>query len=245
MELYIIRHGQSMNNALSDGSPRFPDAPLTDLGKTQAEYLAQHLATADNLDPEITNPNTGNTTQREGKGSGITHLYCSAMRRAMQTAQPAGQALGIHPEVWVDIHEHGGICLSRNGSTLCYPGLNRTEIAQLFPNYTIPEEVTERGWWLHNDAEDMVGCWQRAQRVAKRLWAWAASPDGDTRRVGMVTHGTFTTVLLKTLLQAPIDNHVFFWHYNTGITRVDLFGGGLAILRYVNRVSHLTPKLIT
>ncbi|MBK8035238.1 MAG: histidine phosphatase family protein [Chloroflexi bacterium] len=46
LELYIIRHGQSTNNALPDDSQatRVNDAPLTDLGKRQAEALATYLA---------------------------------------------------------------------------------------------------------------------------------------------------------------------------------------------------------
>ena len=42
MELYIIRHGQSTNNALGeDITNRVMDAPLTDLGHQQAQLVGQ------------------------------------------------------------------------------------------------------------------------------------------------------------------------------------------------------------
>ncbi len=42
MQLYIIRHGQSFNNALWDrtggGNGRLPDPHLTEIGQQQAEH---------------------------------------------------------------------------------------------------------------------------------------------------------------------------------------------------------------
>jgi 2,3-bisphosphoglycerate-dependent phosphoglycerate mutase/probable phosphoglycerate mutase len=106
MEIYLIRHGQSVNNALGDDlTRRVMDAPLTELGQQQAAHVAQHLAAADY--PEAAFYHNG----RPRDHYGLTHLYCSAMQRALQTALPIGQALGLMPEVWVDIHEHGGIYL--------------------------------------------------------------------------------------------------------------------------------------
>ena len=104
MQLYLVRHGESSNNALGteDASydeymaTRSPDPVLTRTGERQAELVAAHLAEA---------------------GYDITELHCSAMMRAMQTAEPIGKALGILPSVWIDIHEHGGMFLGnpRNG----------------------------------------------------------------------------------------------------------------------------------
>ena len=51
MELYIIRHAQSSNNALADERERVCDPHLTELGRQQAELLAAHLAAGPDLHP--------------------------------------------------------------------------------------------------------------------------------------------------------------------------------------------------
>lgn len=43
MELYIIRHGQSQNNAIGNDTNRTMDPLLTELGKQQAEKLSEYL----------------------------------------------------------------------------------------------------------------------------------------------------------------------------------------------------------
>jgi bisphosphoglycerate-dependent phosphoglycerate mutase len=48
MQLYIIRHGQSVNNALwsttGSNENRVEDPELTEMGKRQAELVADYLA---------------------------------------------------------------------------------------------------------------------------------------------------------------------------------------------------------
>ena len=43
----------------------------------------------------------------------ITQLYASAMYRSLLTAQPLASALDLKPQVWVDLHEKGGMFLRR------------------------------------------------------------------------------------------------------------------------------------
>ena len=50
MKLYIIRHAQSINNALANQMDRVCDPSLTELGYRQAEIVAQHLVGG--IDPE-------------------------------------------------------------------------------------------------------------------------------------------------------------------------------------------------
>ena len=56
MELIIIRHGQSANNALVDIGNREVDPPLTELGKRQAEVLAQYLSEGANHELPVGEP---------------------------------------------------------------------------------------------------------------------------------------------------------------------------------------------
>ena len=44
MQLYIVRHAQSTNNALADIRDRVCDPTLTELGERQAEIVGGHLA---------------------------------------------------------------------------------------------------------------------------------------------------------------------------------------------------------
>ena len=235
MELYIIRHGQSTNNALADDQLRVCDAPLTELGRRQAENVAQHLAVGTRLVPREANPHNS-------CGYNITRLYCSPMWRALQTARPVGQALGLAPRVWIDLHEHGGIYLDHGeaGGIVGYPGKTRSEILADFPNYVLPEGVTEQGWW-HQGYEDRSACQGRAIRVAQELLKWADCDES----VALVTHGSFITDLLKALLDGLPGRRVHYHHYNTSISRVDFRSGGHVHVRYLNRADHTRRELIS
>lgn len=240
MELYIIRHGQCVNNANGeDLSKRHKDAPLTDLGHRQAEIVARHLAGSDYAETAF----SYHSSQGERPHYGLTRLYCSAMHRALQTARPIGAALNIMPEVWVDIHEHGGIYLQdTDGKYTGYPGLTRREIAAEFAGYVLPEAVTDEGWW-NRDAESHMALYDRALRVADQLNAWAR--EGSKERIGIVTHGMFIDMLIKTLLDQIPNNRVYYHHYNTAITRIDMSRHGDIDIRFVNRIAHLSPDMVS
>ena len=137
MRLLIIRHAESANNSLMSQIARqnnedymlkrSPDPSITELGMRQAELLAKHLAG----EPPADAP-------PGGKGQyGITHLYCSPMLRTLQTARPTAKALGIRPNIWIDIHEHGGM-FAGNPHTgenfLVHSGLTRADILRDYPD---------------------------------------------------------------------------------------------------------------
>lgn len=244
MELYIIRHAQSYNNALTDIRDRVSDPPLTELGHRQAQAIARHLSQGVNLDLSV-GASAEDTHVHQRRGYGITRLYCSAMHRALQTAQPIGQALGLNPEVWIDLHEHGGIYLDHGNERgrVGYPGKSRPEILAEFPNYILPPEVTNNGWW-NNGYEDWPACQGRAIRVAGQLRDLAQKIGAD-ERVAMVSHGGFINALLKALLSHLPSPDVFYHHYNTATTRLDFRPGGRIDVRYLNRIPHLSPELVS
>jgi len=243
MELYIIRHGQSTNNLtmITNVQDRVADPPLTDLGQQQAEALARHLQSGLNPDRIIDGAYGRSDTQ---PGFGITQLYCSPMCRTLQTCQPISRALRLQPHVWIEIHEHGGIFLDHQDErgVVGMPGMTRSEILASFPDYQLPDAITEAGWW--NAAlgeEDLPSAQARAIRVAAALREQADRPD----RIAIVTHATFADCLLKALLnQLPTTRH-FFAHYNTAISRVDFLDAHHLRLRFTNRVDHLPPEMIS
>jgi broad specificity phosphatase PhoE len=232
MELYIIRHAQSTNNALTNREDRGCDPPLTELGRQQADLLAQHLAAAVQREPS-TEP-----------GYGITHLYCSPMWRALQTTQLLGEALDLTPEVWIDIHECGGIYLDHGEpeGIVGYPGRTRSEILTEFADYVLPKTITEEGWW-NQGMEDVAGCAARAIRVAASLCERAR--EETESRIAIVTHAAFGAKLLKALTNQLPGDDVTYHYRNTGISRIDFDGDGILHVRYLNRVDHLPSEMIT
>ena len=244
MELYLIRHGQSTNNALADVNDRTRDPDLTDLGRQQANLVAEHLASG--ISPEVVRANGVEDTHASLKrGFGITKLYCSAMRRALQTTQPISEALGLTPEIWLDIHEKGGIYLDHGEEKGCvgYPGMTRAEILAEFPNYQLPDEITADGWWK-SGCEDWPACHGRAIKVVHQLRDWAANGRRE-ERIALVSHGGFMDALLKALSNQLPSKHIWYHHFNTATTRVDFREDGGLSLRYLNRVEHLSPEYIS
>ena len=117
MQLYFIRHGESVNNAqyARTGSSlyRNEDPELTPTGIQQAHRLANHLA-----DPLFYTPSELirlklPTLHSPGAASGLTHLYCSLMVRAAATATIISEVTGVAATAWLDLHENGGIYLDQ------------------------------------------------------------------------------------------------------------------------------------
>jgi 2,3-bisphosphoglycerate-dependent phosphoglycerate mutase len=237
MQLYIIRHAQSTNNALGDERFRDRDPALTELGERQAEILAEHLVTGIEREPALLERG-----DHPRSGYGITRLYCSPMWRSLQTARPVGRALRLQPRVWTDIHEQGGIYLDAEDGRgrIGYPGKTRQEIEAAFSDYVLPDDITQHGWW-NRGFEEKDDFYARATRVAGQLHAWAASDE----RIVLVTHGGFTDALLKALFGHLPSRHLFYFHHNTAITRLDFFDDKRLGIRYLNRVDHLPPDLVS
>jgi 2,3-bisphosphoglycerate-dependent phosphoglycerate mutase len=248
MQLLIIRHAQSTNNYLADFvdgyddymEKREPEPPLTEIGQRQAQLIAEHLAGAEH--PEMAHEHTPNNASQ---GYAITQLYCSPMLRTLQTALPISQALKLQPEVWIDIHEHGGLFHGnpRNGNPVTnFSGMTRQEYLESFPGYNLPPEITDQGWWF-DGYEEMAGCNERALRAAQTLHEWSETKPDE--RIAIVSHGTFADALIKALFKQDFESMLGYYHYNTAITRIDWTHRGYMVLRYLNRTQHLPVELVT
>ena len=235
MELYIVRHGQSTNNALGDPTGREFDPPLTEIGLEQAERVSRYMAVGGHIDID-------SMVEKPIDDTIITQLYCSPMTRALQTAQFIGQELGLNPAVWVDIHEQGGLFLDQGEpeGKVGFPGRSHHEILEEFPNYILPDEINHKGWW-EGAYEDMDSAYERAVRVAEELWKRSLNDE----RVTLVSHGDFTDMLLKALFKQLAGERLFYSHYNTAISRVNFLSDGTIRLSYLNRVEHLPKGLLT
>jgi len=218
LELYLIRHAQSTNQVLDEPESKGFDPHLTDLGERQAILLAGHLGSG----RERTRASTDD----------IDALVCSPMWRALQTARPLGEALDLIPEVWMDVHEQVRAPETRPGST-------RERIEAEFPDYVLPDGITEQGWW-NRGGESRSETMERAVRVAERLWESAESDQ----ILAIVSHARFIDSLLKALLNQLPGYDSWYHHFNTGVSRLGL-GGRRLDVRYLNRVDHLSPSLVS
>lgn len=218
MELYLIRHAQSTNQVLDEPGSKVFDPHLTDLGERQAALLAQFLG--------------GGRERTRISGSKIDSIICSPMWRALQTARPLGKALDLVPEVWMDVHEQVRAKEPRRGST-------RERIEAEFPDYVLPDGITEHGWW-NRAGESRSETMERAIGVAEKLWESAES--GQT--LAIVSHARFIDSLLKAFLNQLPGYDFWYHHFNTGVSRLGL-GGRRLDVRYLNRVDHLSPTLVS
>lgn len=243
MELFIIRHGQSANNALPNIRDREVDPPLTDLGERQAEILAEHLAGGETQD--LTPRDQGNTKVQIRQGFGITSLFTSPMYRSLQTVKPIGISLGLAPQVWTDIHEEGGMYLDHGGDEglVGYPGRTRSEILSEFPHYQLPKGIDETGWW-NKGHEDPSSLLVRATKVSEQLQEMAANQAKEDR-VAIITHGIFMNALLKALFGQIPGGKMYYRHQNTAISRISMDGNEQFEVQYLNRVDHLGPELVS
>ena len=240
MELFIIRHGQSGNNALANIRDRSVDPPLTDLGERQAEMLGEYVARGENQ--ELSRETTGNTKYELRHGLGITSLFTSPMYRSLQTVQPVSRASGLAPRIWVDIHEEGGMFLNHGGDEglVGYPGRTRSEILAEFPDYVLPTSFDETGWW-NKDHEDPAALLVRATKVSEQLREMAKTED----RVAIITHGAFMNALLNAIFGQISEGHMYYRHHNTAISRFYMDGDGRFEVLYLNSTVHLNPESIS
>ncbi|MDE2951652.1 MAG: histidine phosphatase family protein [Chloroflexota bacterium] len=227
MRVYLIRHAQSENNILGEENihRRKVDPALTEMGYRQRDILADFLARTDKKDERFE----------------ISHLYTSAMYRSLLTAQPLASGLNLQPQVWLDLHEKGGLWQRRNGFTSGFNGMTRSAIQSEFPDYSLPDSITESGWYdAELGMEPEAHSLSRAIKVAKSL--------RERRRrdevIALISHAGFLDILLKAIFdQLPSGLRAMsYYHNNTAITRVN-YRGARPILHYMNRVEHLPPDL--
>lgn len=247
MQLYLVRHAQSFNNAHVDHpNQRVPDPPLTELGFAQAKRLAHYLQSA--VEPDRA---SDTLAWRYGNldtlGYHIDRIITSPMLRALQTAQPLADALNVPVDVWWEICERGGMFEYRQGTAHGYPGLTREQIREQFPHYELPLRVGNNGWW-HGGQESRDASRRRAIDVEARLRAQSIE-HWRGQRILMVSHAGFLDVLLKSFLlenlTAEADERNVYFFYNTSISRMDFLSTGEIGLRYTNRLPHLPDELIS
>jgi 2,3-bisphosphoglycerate-dependent phosphoglycerate mutase len=246
MKLYLIRHAQSANNVIWDGSDnnkgRIPDPEITDSGHRQAEKLGQHMA-----HPQA-EPRQHPFVSRPETSYGLTHVYCSLMSRSVLTAQYIAEACQLELHALPDIFEKNGIYeYDEDGNMQGLPGPDRSYFEQRFPNLQLPENLNDKGWWSR-PAENNDEFLQRVKSVVAAVKQEHAQQD-DT--IAMVAHGDFIDQFVNELMAVPRHhgNYQSDWvanwtFHNTSISRIDFYGAAHNVI-YLNRVDHLPLDLIS
>ena len=242
MQLFLIRHGQSTNNAIWEQThfykDRVPDPPLTENGLRQAEALAHFLANHGEPDaPDESDP------QNIG-GFAITHIYCSLMERAVATGEILSRRLGLPLVSWPEIHEGGGVFSqdAESGERIGLEGPGREYFETNHPELELPQSLGASGWW-NRPYEELPELLTRARRAQEDL----LQRHGDrAHRVALVTHVGFCHFFLSELLNVAVPEERAHWFHlnNAGISHIS-FGESRFRVNYLNRVDFLPTKLIT
>jgi 2,3-bisphosphoglycerate-dependent phosphoglycerate mutase len=230
LHLILIRHGQSANNALPE-SQRVSDPGLTTVGHDQAALLAARLGM-----------------------DAITHIYCSAFRRALETAAPLASATNLAPHVRWDLFEQGG-CYAGYlpGKTRPDVGMGRTEIATRFPKWSIDPKISDHGWYHGQPLESNAAAMNRARNVVRWITNEVSIERHATDKVAFVIHADFKMLLLKAMADSldKKSSQVFDDFYadgcepwNTSITHLQGAGSDWQI-ESLNCVEHLPAELRT
>lgn len=216
--LYLVRHAQSANNANPE-SQRIPDPPITDLGIQQAQALA-------GLVPELA----------------PTHLYTSPFLRTLQTTAFVSSGLNITPYVKADLYEQGGCYRGyRINDRTPEPGLARSQIQSLHPNWQIDTTIDESGWNKLSSYEGLDQARRRAGNVSKWM---AEHPWPAGARVMLVIHADFKIRMLEALLEDPLIEERLGSVVNTAWTTLRWSEGVFRLDRF-NAHDHLAPSLVS
>jgi len=219
MELYIVRHAESANNA-GPLESRVEDPPLSPTGSQQAECLAGRLR---HIKPE--------------------RILVSPFRRTLETIAPYLAETDVVPEAWIDIHEVGGVVSGHEaGAYEGCPGMSRSGILAEYPAMILPDEIDESGWWKSKPLESKDLAAQRADRVADQIHGSIADTGLCTV---LISHGMFMRLMISAVMGFSFDGHDRLEEIaNTGVTRFTIKEKH-AKLGLHNCVRHIPEDLIT
>jgi broad specificity phosphatase PhoE len=156
------------------------------------------------------------------------------MTRCLLTTSYVSKSLNIKPEVWTDIFEIKG-CFKGN---VGFPGKTRSEISELFPHYSLPDTVTDKGWYHSPGPEAIEDAWKRANSVLGKLHEMSKSDQYKGKTIAIVSHGEFIDFLLGNLAGQSMRKKLMFYSSNTGFSNFSLLNGDRRILG-LNAVDHL------
>lgn len=216
LELYLIRHGQSMGNAGYDKEnltlKEENDPLLTEKGLMQADLLGKYLS-----------------------GINFDFVYSSGLIRAICTAdgllryQNAEKTLNILP------------LLSEVGIPEEYDGITPDEMKEFCKTAILADGINENEPMVcHSTFEKEPEIFDRAEKVIEYLRSRYANGE----KVAVVAHAAFLTILIFKIMGFKDAPAFDISIQNTGITKVIFYKEGTncygdIVFEYINETAHL------
>ncbi len=217
LELYLIRHGQSMGNAGYDGRTDLTlkeanDPLLTEKGLTQADKAGIYMSKTE-----------------------LDYIYSSGLIRAISTAdgiirhQPERKSLYILP------------ILSEVGISPEYDGITIEEMKEFCETAVLADGISNDSPRVyHSTFEKESEVFGRAKEVMEYL----QTRYNKGEKVAVVAHAAFLTILIFYIMgfkEAPVFDIAI---QNTGITKVIFYKKGTnpygdISFEYINSTNHL------
>lgn len=205
MKITFIRHAESYNNYLyflhRSGENFIIDPPLSALGEQQAAALADFLTDR----PEEFN---------------FDQIFISPFLRTLQTA---AAFTPLYPEssktVWTLLQEGGGCreVVSYNPTIIHVGhGLGRGEMQERFPDFLLPADITEQGWFFLETEESFSQRMDRARRVVEQLLLEYGASEAH---IALVSHGEFFNLFVNALLGRIYQPGLWFSLENTAVAQ--------------------------
>lgn len=218
LELYIIRHGESLGNIGYNGRTDLTlregiDPVLSEKGLSQAVAAGEYLADID-----------------------LDAVYSSALMRAVRTAgeiikkQPAEKSLFIHP------------VFTEMGIPEEYHAVSMDELLELCPTAEIADGVDPDSKLMESTAgSDEKGLFKRGKRAIDYL----RTKYKNGEKVAVVSHAAFITYMVFYIMGFTEKVPAFDIDFNnTGITKVKFYKEGTnkygdIVFEYINSTAHL------
>lgn len=229
MDIFIIRHGESEENA---GTSTSDDAALTPRGREQARRTGQWFAESE-LRPQC--------------------LFISPALRTLETAHFIRKTLPVAAVVDPDLCEKGLLYESpglsgdeiraRFDSPEGAPGGTEPGGTEQTQGLLLPEDFPRSTGWAGNTSDETKSEFvERAHRVLQR---YVTEYAARFSAIGLVTHAHFAGFLLGALLDIP--THLIskrrLRHLNCGVTRI-MCTEAYRLIHFMNATSHLGDLVV-
>ena len=184
--LYLIRHGENTANITKEFSHRLVDYSLTPKGILQAQQTGEYF-----------------------KNQQIDAIYCSPLKRAIETAEIIGRAIGVRPVVMEEFREVNVGALEALGGSA--------------ENWATHDSIVRA--WLEGQPDLMFPEGENYHMLLERMRSGVEHilREQDSKRSIIVGHGGIFTFTLKDICR-NVDLTVLIASYghNCSITEIEM-----------------------
>lgn len=221
LELFLVRHGESLSNVGQDGNLSYEfktDSPLSEKGKRQAELLGEYFADCP-----------------------LDCIIASGLRRALNTAYEVGIHQPENGAKNVEVHRIFTEC----GTGEDCKGRTIDEICEEFPIMIPAVGESNIDKIIHySERDDDAKLLERGKQAIDYL----LDRFNKGEKVMVVAHAAFNTFMFFAALGLSCDQKFDPSYFNTGITKITFFEEGTGPfgdihLDYHNIVPHLDREM--